>query len=113
MESETRDSIRKLIKSNANTAQNSRNLLTLLMSGYKNQDGVEERLGEEEIIDECQTFYFAGKETTGNLLTWALVLLALHQDWQIKARQELVSVFGDDGVSIAEKLSELKIVSLA
>ena len=109
IDKETRDSIRMLIETNKKAKEDSGNLLGLFWSSYKNQDGDEERLGIEEIIDECKTFYFAGKETTANLLTWAIVLLALHQEWQSKAR-EVVHTFGEHGILVAEKLNDLKIV---
>lgn len=112
IEKEIEESIQRLIDNNNKTKENSKNLVSLLLSAYKNQHGEEERLTVQEVIDECKTFYFAGKETTGNLLTWALVLLAMHQEWQTKAREEVVQVYGHTMSSSADNLSKLKTVGM-
>ncbi|OEL35147.1 Cytochrome P450 734A1 [Dichanthelium oligosanthes] len=76
-------SLRKLIEINGRKCEDSKNLLGLMLSASK--AGSEFKMGIDEIIHECKTFYFAGKETTANLLTWA-TLLALHQEWHAMAR---------------------------
>ncbi|CAI0463862.1 unnamed protein product [Linum tenue] len=108
-----RGSIRKLIEAENAKSEKSRNLLSLLMSPNRNPDGTEDKLEVEEIVEECKTFYFAGKETSANTLTWAIVLLAINQDWQTKARQEVLQVLDDRTNNIllsAESLGELKLV---
>uniref|UniRef100_J3M721 Cytochrome P450 n=1 Tax=Oryza brachyantha TaxID=4533 RepID=J3M721_ORYBR len=107
---EIRNSLRKLIEINGRKCEDSNNLLGMMLSASKN--GSEFRMGIEEIIDECKTFYFAGKETTATLLTWATLLLALHQEWQSKARDEVLQVCGKHDHPKAENLSDLKIVNM-
>ncbi|KAF8022842.1 hypothetical protein BT93_F0379 [Corymbia citriodora subsp. variegata] len=107
LEKEIRHAVGKLIENNLKLRQNLSNFLDLLTSSHE-----EERLGVEEVIDECKTFYFAGKETTAMLLTWALLLLAKHQEWQDKAREEVIRVCGNTGLPAAENLNELKIVTM-
>ena len=106
---EIRNSLRKLIEINGMKCEDSKNLLGLMLSASKTDN--EFKMGVEEIIDECKTFYFAGKETTANLLTWATLLLALHKEWQDKARDEVYQVCGKNENPSADNLGGLKIVS--
>ncbi|KAI7749820.1 hypothetical protein M8C21_011774, partial [Ambrosia artemisiifolia] len=108
LEKETTELITKLIKKNKSTKQNSNTLLYALISP-SNKDDI---LDLKEIVDECKTFYVAGKQTIANLLTWAFLLLGLHQEWQNKAQEEVDRVCGQNVFPCAGNLQDLKIVTL-
>ncbi|XP_059068907.1 cytochrome P450 CYP72A616-like [Cryptomeria japonica] len=120
VEKEIRRSLRKIIDGRERTAITEKSgrygadLLGLMMSESKEQGRGNAKsngsLSTEEIIDECKTFYFAGHETTSVLLTWAIILLGIHQDWQEQGRREVLQVCGKNNYPDAECLNRLKIV---
>ena len=65
----------------------------------------------DDVIGECKLFYFAGMETTSVLLTWTLVVLSMHPEWQHRAREEVLGVFGRVGRPSFDSLSRLKTAS--
>ncbi|GLU10132.1 hypothetical protein SLE2022_269530 [Rubroshorea leprosula] len=74
-------------------------LLGMLLQYSHQNDSVEHANGKEnrgmtieDVIEECKQFYIAGQETTSSLLTWTIIVLAMHPDWQQKAREEVLQV---------------------
>ncbi|KAK6931018.1 Cytochrome P450 [Dillenia turbinata] len=49
---------------------------------------------EIEVYEEFRVL--ASEETTATLLAWTVLLLAIHDDWQEKARKEVFELFGQD-----------------
>ncbi|KAH7576001.1 hypothetical protein JRO89_XS02G0273900 [Xanthoceras sorbifolium] len=70
-----------------------------------------QKISLQDLIDECKTFYFSGYESTTSLLCWATLLLATHLDWQDKARNEVIDLFGQQSPS-PDNISKLKIMSM-
>jgi len=101
-----------LINDNYKAEQNSENLLSLLMSSHKFIKNETQKLSMVEIVDDCKNFYMAGKETSANSLSWALLLLGINQEWQSKAREEVLSVLGPNTSPTSEALNDLKLVSV-
>lgn len=115
---EVRNSIRSIIDKRVIMMKvgdvNNDDLLGILLdSNYKEikQHGNNKfGLSIEEVIEECKLFYFAGQETTGNLLVWTMILLSQYTNWQTRARNEVLDVFGDGKPNI-DGLNRLKVVS--
>ncbi|KAL4184709.1 hypothetical protein AMTRI_Chr10g2480 [Amborella trichopoda] len=81
----------------------------MLESNHDTQVGV--KYSSQDILDECKTFYFAGHDTTSGLLTWTVVLLAMHPEWQDKVRKEVIEAFGSDTPTI-DGVNRLKIMNM-
>ncbi|CAH1414645.1 unnamed protein product [Lactuca virosa] len=116
---EIKGSIKKIINKRVTAMKagesSSDDLLGILLdSNYKEikqQGDTIFGLSIDEVIEECKLFYFAGQETTANLLVWTMILLGQHTDWQDRARDEVLKVFGERKPDI-DGLSHLKVINM-
>ncbi|KAK9078186.1 hypothetical protein SSX86_002243 [Deinandra increscens subsp. villosa] len=65
----------------------------------------------DEAFEECKSFYFAGQESSSNLLVWTMILLSQNQTWQTRAREDVNRVF-KNSIPTYEGLSHLKVVTM-
>ncbi|CAN6446433.1 unnamed protein product [Victoria cruziana] len=94
-------------------------LLGLLLKSNKIDDELHDNnhgskkqgLTTDDIIEECKLFYFAGQESTSVLLTWTMILLSMHPEWQSRARDEVSEVCGQKTPTF-DSLSHLKTVTM-
>ncbi|KAF8691790.1 hypothetical protein HU200_040192 [Digitaria exilis] len=69
-------------------------LLSLLLAAGSSSKTGGKLLSTRQLIDECKTFFFGGHETTALALSWTLLLLAAHPEWQDALREELETTTG-------------------
>lgn len=97
-------------------AQGKDDLLGLLLESNMKEmkeHGNKYGMSMNEVIEECKIFFFAGQDTSASLLVWTLILLSKHGDWQSRARDEVLCVFGTSGKPLYQDLTHLKIVSVS
>ncbi|KAE8680558.1 Cytochrome P450 [Hibiscus syriacus] len=110
-----KDSVMEIIKKreykvlNGEAESFGHDFLGLLVNAYHEPDE-KKRLSFEDLVEECRTFYFGGQETVHSLLSWTVLLLSIHGDWQEKARREVMEIFGNqnphpDGIAKLKTMS--------
>ncbi|KAJ6747725.1 CYTOCHROME P450 FAMILY MEMBER [Salix koriyanagi] len=118
MENKVNSSLRRLIQGRLESAQAKGDsdgcygddVLGLLVEASKTTNK-SLKLTMGEIIDECKQFFFSGNETTAKLLTWTIFLLSLHQEWQERLREEVLTECGT-GTPDADMVSKLKLMNM-
>ncbi|WCJ42774.1 Cytochrome P450 72A225 [Euphorbia peplus] len=113
--------LRDLVKKKQNAIRTGQSkvddLLSLLLQSSKQENSANsndkkiDSMTIEEVIEECKVFYIAGQETTASLLTWTMIVLAMHPEWQENARQEVLQVCGKKEPD-SEALTHLRIVTM-
>lgn len=112
LDRDVKKSLMKLIDGRKNKLGNTvqekgpKDLLGLMMQASNSSPNVT----VHDIIEECKSFFFAGKQTTSNLLTWTTVLLAMHPHWQVLAREEVLKVCGSRDIPSKDDVVKLKTV---
>jgi cytochrome P450 len=64
-----------------------------------------------QLLDQCKTMIAASDAPSSMLLIWTLTLLAMHPDWQERARLEVQEVVGEATPEV-DMFSHLKLVTI-
>ncbi|XP_039001933.1 cytochrome P450 CYP749A22-like [Hibiscus syriacus] len=113
---EIRDCVMKIVKKREDKVMNGEadnfgnDFLGLLVNTFHDSDK-KNRISLEDLVDECKAFYLAGQETVNSLLAWTVFLLAIHGDWQEKARRQVINIFGNQNPHTTG-LAKLKIMTM-
>ncbi|MBA0763808.1 hypothetical protein Gotri_013213 [Gossypium trilobum] len=68
-------------------------------------------MSKADVIEECKLVYFTGQKITTNLLTLTMIVLNMNNEWQERAREEVLQVSGNNKPDY-DDLNGLKIVNM-
>ena len=71
-----------------------KDLLSCMLTGVDKKTG--QKLDDDNIVAQCQTFLIAGHETTSGLLSFAMSFLIKHPEVVARAQEEVDRVLGTD-----------------
>jgi cytochrome P450 / NADPH-cytochrome P450 reductase len=86
-------------------AESHKDLLGCMLEGVDKRTG--EKLSDDNIVAQCQTFLIAGHETTSGLLSFAISFLLKHPDVVARAQAEVDRVLGTD-ISVLPSYQQLQ-----
>ncbi|KAK2467761.1 hypothetical protein APHAL10511_000056 [Amanita phalloides] len=84
-------------------------ILNAVKSNLGQDISPDQRISDEDILNNINTFMFAGSDTSSLAVTWTLYLLAQNPDIQDRLRQELLCITPQTAV---EKLTDQEVQSL-
>ncbi|KAG2172498.1 hypothetical protein INT44_006671 [Umbelopsis vinacea] len=85
-------------------------LLTMMIKAAEGE-GATAKLSDQELRDNLSIFFLAGHDTTANSLACTLYYLALHPEYQARAREEALDAIGDDGsVPTSDQIKHLPFI---
>ncbi|CAO3644051.1 unnamed protein product [Mucor hiemalis] len=90
---------------NSNLQENEKDLLTLMIESEFRGEGA---LSNEEIKNNLCLFFIAGHDTTASALSSIFYNLAKHPEMQEKAREEAISILGDEPVNVIPTIEDTK-----
>ncbi|KAG6407097.1 hypothetical protein SASPL_130079 [Salvia splendens] len=103
--------ISKRMEEEAGKSEEEGDLLGILLESNAKEmqeHGTKSGLNMKDVMEECKNFFFAGQDTSAALLSWTMILLSKNQDWQTRARDEVLQAFGTRKPDYQE-LNHLKI----
>ncbi|KAF3484577.1 hypothetical protein F2Q69_00055884 [Brassica cretica] len=90
LDKKVKDSIKRMIDARLKSSSYNYgdDLLGIMLKAATSEEPAK-MMRMDEIIEECKAIYFSGQGNSAILLTWTMLLLSLHQDWQEKLREEV------------------------